>query len=106
MTGTPLLSPGFDLNTNISSALNATVTFQFKAIAYPKPEFQWLKMNGASWNHLQDGNKFTINTNDNYLNLTVKKITEKDYGIYKLRLQNVVGYTEQCYFLNSKGKCL
>ena len=53
-----------------------------------------------------DGNKFTINTVDNYSNLTVRNITEKDYGIYKLRIQNVVGYIEQYFFLNPKGKCL
>ena len=106
MTGTPLLSPGFDLKTSVSSALNVTVTFPFRAIAHPKPEFQWFKMNDSSWNHLQDGNKFTINTIENYTNLTVRNITETDYGIYKLRIQNVVGSIEQCYFLNSKGKCL
>ncbi|XP_060585153.1 peroxidasin homolog [Ruditapes philippinarum] len=99
----PLLSPEFDLKTNITSAENVTVTFAFKAIAYPAPEFLWYKFDNSSWKTISSDVKYEIRTRGHYSSLTISVITEEDYGQYKLRIHNAVGFLEQLYFLNANA---
>jgi hypothetical protein len=105
ISGTPLLSPELDIITNITSAPNMNATFEFKAIAYPKPTFKWFKHNGSSWNILIGCKKCKTKQNELQSSLTIIDINENDYGCYKLKIQNEVGYLEQLYFLQANGKC-
>ncbi|XP_060559917.1 nephrin-like [Ruditapes philippinarum] len=100
----PLLLPEFDLEPNITSAQNATVTFEFKALAHPTPEFQWFKLSGSTWKTMLTDNKSKIKTLEHYSSLSLSNITEDDYGRYRLRIQNEIGFLEQLYFLNAYGK--
>ncbi|XP_060596039.1 uncharacterized protein LOC132750111 [Ruditapes philippinarum] len=104
--GTPLLSQEFELKTNITSAQNVSVTFQFKSIAYPEPRFEWFKLTDSSWETLNTGNdkKFEITTQGLNSSLTIRDITEDNYGRYKLKINNTVGSLEQIYFLKANGK--
>ncbi|XP_060607690.1 hemicentin-1-like [Ruditapes philippinarum] len=98
---TPLLSPDFDLRANITSTQNMTVTFSFKTIAFPTPDFQWFKFSGSSWYTLTNNRRFHIKRNGLYSILTISKIAADDFGIYKLRIDNKVGVLEQLYFLKA-----
>ncbi|XP_060606323.1 muscle M-line assembly protein unc-89-like [Ruditapes philippinarum] len=101
---TPLLSPEFYLKTNITSAKNVTVTFQFKSIAYPEPTFKWFKLTDSSWETLDNNKKFETTTHGLNSSLTIRDITEDDCGWYKLKINNTVGSLEQFYFLKAHEK--
>jgi hypothetical protein len=105
ISGTPLLTPEFELTTNITSAQNVSVTFQFKSIAYPDPTFEWCKFTGSSCKTLNNDKKFEITTYGRLnSSLTIRGITQDDYGRYKLKIYNTVGFLEQFYFLKAHGK--
>jgi hypothetical protein len=104
ISGTPLLSPEFDLKSNITSAQNVSATFQFKYIAYPDPTFEWCRFTGSSCKTLNSDKKFEITKHGLKSSLTIRDISEDDYGCYKLKINNTVGSLEQFYFLNANGK--
>jgi hypothetical protein len=104
ITGTPLLSPDIDLKTNITSAQNVSVTFQFKSTAYPEPTFEWCKYVDSYCKTLNSDKKFEISTHGLNSSLSIRDITEDDYGRYKLKINNTVGSLEQIYLLKANGK--
>jgi hypothetical protein len=81
-----------------------SVTFQFKSIAYPGPMFEWCHYIDSYCKALNNDKKFEITTHGLNSSLTIRDIAEDDYGRYKLKINNTVGFLEQFYFLKANGK--
>ncbi|KAL4229421.1 hypothetical protein ACF0H5_012459 [Mactra antiquata] len=89
-----------------TSEIDASVTFIFNAIAYPKPTFTWKKwdMNRSQWKNLSNGGDIVIKSSDLQSNLTIQNVTQKYFTRYELEITNAVGNMKQMYTLSPYDK--
>lgn len=78
------------------------ITFSVHIIAYPEPSlsgFVWMKLTNANWSILDNTLQTEISTRGLQSNLTIKSVTEEDYGTYRLIVENRLGAYSQTFIL-------
>lgn len=106
-TGSPRRSPYFEQKQNVTSGINNTARFQFTAMAYPPPRFQWYRViNGSETSEAHEGfvTNYSISTNEMQTNFNLDKVEEHHYGEYLLKVENQYGTLTQTFYLVAEGK--
>lgn len=88
---------------DLRSKLYVPVTFQFRAVAYPEPEFTWEQWALSSWHKITNDNMFSVSSLELQSNLTVINFTRTTANIFRLIVENEIGTLIQNYTLKPFG---
>ncbi|XP_060558738.1 protein turtle-like [Ruditapes philippinarum] len=88
---------------NVTSALRVKSLFSFKGLAYPTPTFTWLRKQGTTWKELSNNTLVSISTTGVNTSLTIKNVSQSDYGEYQLKIENEIDMFIQNYTLIPEG---
>lgn len=70
------------------------VTFSIEIMAYPEPNrsnIVWTKHTNDMWVHINNSTHSIISMKGLQMNLTIRSVTDDDYGSYSLTVMNELG---------------
>ncbi|XP_060587107.1 nephrin-like [Ruditapes philippinarum] len=88
---------------NVTSALRVQSSFIFSGLAYPTPTFTWFSKQGTTWKELSSNSHVSISITGVDTNLTIKNVSQSDYGEYQLKIENEIDIFIQHYTLIPEG---
>ncbi|XP_060585718.1 uncharacterized protein LOC132741546 isoform X1 [Ruditapes philippinarum] len=92
------------LQRNIKISKYEAVSINFTVLAYPEPTNILLKKhNGKSWIPMNDSDNYSFTYKGVDIQFTILRVSEEDYGKYKLITRNDYGTYEHVFYVEPSG---